>query len=275
MADRLGRGVAVIRATIVGAYRDDVAGEAARMSYYFFLSLFPFVLVIFAVTGLFGGDAAFEWITRALRASVPDFAWQFVRDLIREVTSHRRPGVLSLGIVLTLWAASSGVAALMSGLNTMYDVEDERPWWRRRLVAFLVLVTSVLLIVLAAAAFVPGMVWVERAGLTDVWQVARWPVAFALLTGTIWLGYQYLPAREQHHARASTLIGAGAAMAVWLVATWAFRFYVANIGRFGRAYGALGAVIVLLIWIYLTAFAVLVGGELAAEIERHGRAGGA
>lgn len=110
----------------------------------------------------------------------------------------------------------------------------------------------------------------QRAGLGGAWRAVRWPLAFALITGTIWLGYFYLPARDQRVARAETLIGAIAATGLWLLATWLFRLYVTSFGRYGRAYGA---VIVLLIWFYSTAFAVLAGAALGAQLENERRDG--
>ena len=241
------------------------------MAYYFFLSLFPLVLVIFAATGLVGGNAAFVRITDALEASVPDYAWQFVRDLIREVTTRQRPGILSFGIILTLWAASNGIAALTGGLNTIYDVREGRPWWKRRVIALGVLIGGVILVVAATAALLPGLAWAKQAGLGDGWRTARWLLAFGFLTGTIWLAYYYLPAREQRHVWPETLAGAAAATIIWLLAIAAFEYYVSNFGRYSRVYGAVGAVIVLLIWFYITAFAVLLGGELGAHLEHERR----
>lgn len=258
----------LVRATIHDAIDHDLSGEAAKMAYYFFLSLFPLVLVVFSITGIVGGNEAFTRITQALETSVPQHAWQFVRELVGEVRDQRRPGILSIGIVLMAWAGSNGIAALIRGLNAVYAVREERRWWHRRLIALAVLVVGVILIVLAATAFVPGLELLRRGGLAGVWRVARWPFAFALLTGAIWLAYNYLPARDQHHARAESLVGAIVAMILWLGVTWMFRLYVANFGRYGRVYGAVGAVIVLLIWFYITALAVLAGGELAAQLER-------
>lgn len=260
-----------LRDLVSDAIADDIGGESAKVAYYFFLSLFPFIVVVFAVTGLVGGNEAFQWITRAIAAPVPDAAWRFVRDLIREVTDHRRPGVLSAGIVLTLWAASGGIAALTGALNAMYDLRETRGWVKRHLIALAVLTLSVVLIVLAATAFVPGLGLLRRNGMSAAWSVARWPLALTLLTVATWLAYTYLPARKQHELRAKTSVGAATAIALWALATWVFQFYVSTIGRYGRVYGALGAVIALLIWFYLSAFAVLLGGEVAAQLERGSR----
>lgn len=260
----------VARATFRNARADDLAGEAAKMAYYFFLSLFPLVLVLLAVTGIVGGESAFSRITQAVQPTVPDYAWQFVTSLIREVTDRRRPGALSFGAVFALWAASSGVAALMGGLNTMYDVEERRPWWKRRLLALGVMGVGGVLLVLGAAAFIPTEAWLQgREGLASL-SYARWPLTFLLLTGTAWIAYLFLPAVEQRPSSRMTLVGAGVASALWIVATLLFQMYIAGFGRYSRVYGAVGAVIVLLIWFYISALAVLVGGELAATLESGG-----
>lgn len=257
----------VSRATWSNARSDDLLGEAAKMAYFFFLSLFPAVLVLLAVTGLVGTDAAFGRITDTVRTTVPDYAWQFVRNLIREVTDNRRPGALSFGIVFALWTASSGVAALMGGLNTMYDVEDGRPWWKRRLLALAFLAVGALLLALGAAVFIPAEAWLRDRALWVPWSYVRWPSSLVLLTGTAWIAYSFLPAGDHRPSGKKTLVGAGVASALWLVATLLFRLYVAGFARYDRVYGAIGAVIVLLIWFYIGALSVLLGGELAATLE--------
>jgi len=260
----------VVRATFRNARADDLTGEAAKMAYYFFLSLFPLVLVLLAVTGTFGGERVFDRITQAAQKTVPDYAWQFVRTLIQEVTSRRKPGTLSIGVVFALWASSSGVAALTGGLNTMYDERDQRPWWRRRLLALGVLAVGSVLVVLGAAALIPTEGWLRDRGLGALWSYARWPVAFLLITGTIWIAYTFLPAGDDRPSGRKTLIGAGIASLLWLVATLLFRLYIASFGSYSRVYGANGAVIVMLLWFYISALAALVGGELAATLESGG-----
>ena len=237
------------------------------MAYFFFLSLFPLVLVLLAVTGIVGGESAFGRITQAVRTTVPDYAWQFVSSLIREVTDRRRPGTLSVGVIFALWAASSGIAALMGGLNTMYDVEEGRPWWKRRLVALGVLAVGAVLLVLSTAAFIPTETWLRDRGLGVAWSYARWPLSFLLLTATAWMAYSFLPAGSERPSGRHTLVGAAVASALWIGATLLFRLYIAGFGRYSRVYGAVGAVIVLLIWFYIAALAMMVGGELAATLE--------
>jgi membrane protein len=257
----------IVRDTFHNAVEDDLAGEAAKMAYFFFLSLFPLILVVFALTGIVGGKEAFTQITNTAESVVPDYAWQFVREVIREITDRSRPGVLSFGIVLTIWAASNGIAALTGGLNSMYDLEETRPWWQRRLLALVVMVATVSLLVLGTAVFVKSTGFPNNEDVSLAWKIAQWPVGFAALTGIAWLAYTFLPARDRHDAYLETLAGAVVASLLWVGASLIFRLYVANFSRYSSTYGAVGAVIVLLIWFYLTALAMLIGGELAATLE--------
>lgn len=260
-------GMSVAKDTFREAQRDDLAGEAAKMAYFFFLSLFPLILVVFSLTGILGGDAAFARIAGAARSTVPDYAWQFVRELIREVTENNSPETLSFGIVLTIWAASSGITALTGALNTIYDVREPRTWLRRRLLGVGVLVGGVILIVLGSTAFIPTGDWLRDSGFEAIWSLLRWPLTILFLTGTAWLAYHFLPARDQRGTWWETLVGALSASLIWVAATLLFSYYIANYSRYSRVYGAVGAVIVLLLWFYLSALAVLAGGELAATLE--------
>lgn len=261
----------LLRTTVREAIRDDLAGEAAKMAYFFFLSLFPLVLIVFALTGIVGGDDAFVYLTNAAEAVVPGSAWQFVQELIREITERERPGALSVGIVLTLWGASNGIASLTMALNRVYDLHEGRGWWKRRALAIVILAVGTILLVLGATALVLGVTWLGGPRLASLWNVLRWPLAFVLVAATIWLAYYVLPARDQRGALAETAVGALVATTGWMLATAAFGLYVNNFARYGRTYGAIGAIIVLMIWFYITALAVLFGGELAALLEQRHR----
>jgi membrane protein len=265
----------IARTTMRNAGKHDLAGESAKVAYFFFVSLFPTVLILFALTGIIGGDAAFDRIAAVAQTAVPSFAWEFVQELIREVTNQQRPGLLSIGILLTFWAASSGLASLMHALNTIYDARETRGYWKRSAISLGILTAGLLLLVLAAAAFVFGLDWLRAVGLERVWRVARWPITFLLVTATMWLAYRYLPGRERRGGRVETIAGALAATFLWGISTSLFGLYVSNFGWYSRMYGALGAVIVLLIWFYIAAFSALLGGELAATLESRARKGAA
>ena len=259
--------VKILRTLWFNAQHDDLTGEAAKMAYYFFLSLFPVVLCVFALTGIVGGEAAFSTIAATAERVVPDYAWQFVQKLIREITDSKRPGILSVGIFLTIWASSNGIAALTGGLNAIYNVEESRSWWRRRGIALVVMLVAIMLIVISSTIFTNAMELPRDSFLGTLWMWMQWPFALIILTGTAWLAYAFLPARNEQANWKPTLIGAATASVSWICVTLLFRLYVSNFGRYSSTYGAVGAVIVLLIWFYLTALVMLIGAEVAATYE--------
>lgn len=249
------------------AMHDNITGEAAKVAYYFFLSLFPLILSLFALTGLFGGDQAFQTIMREIRSAVPPDTATYLSKFVEQVTNEQRPGLLSVGVLLTLWSASNVFAALSDGLNTMYDVEETRSWWKKRLISLGLLVVGSVLLIIGAGAMVAGPEIVRSLGLGLIGNILRWPLAFAALAGLMWLVYYFLPNRDQAHSKKEVMIGAVVGTLVWILASVAFRFYITNFGSYSETYGFVGAVIVLLLWLYITAIAILLGGEVAAELE--------
>ena len=238
------------------------------MAFYFFLALFPLVVTVFAVTGIVGGDDAFATMMQTARRLVPSEAWPVMHQLVGEITERERPGLLSFGVLLTTFAASNGVAALTVGLNTIYGVDEPRPWWRRRVLAFGVLLAGLTLILLGTVSVVPAGSFLESLGVGRMWSLLRWPIGFALVTAAIWLAFRFLPARDQRGSARETLAGAVVATVLWILAAVVFRVYLARFASYGATYGTLGSVIVLLLWFWLNALVVLLGAQLAAIIER-------
>ncbi len=263
--------------TVQEAVSDNITGESAKVAYYAFLSLFPLILVIFALTGLFGGHAAFGTIMGWLRRALPGSASSALSGVVAQVTNESRPGILSLGVLLTLWSASGILAALADGLNTMYDVRESRSWWEKRGITLLLLVVEAALAVAAAALMLAGPQIGRAIGIGVVWDIVVWPVAFVLLVAFIWLVYFFLPDRGQSQAKGLVLVGSVVGAILWVAATVGFHLYVTNFGRYARTYGFVGGIIVLLLWLYLSSLAILVGGELTAVLEqrRGGTVGGA
>jgi membrane protein len=256
----------LIRRIYENAMEDDLMGEAAKMAYFFFLSLFPLVVILLTLTQQIGGAEVFSRLSDAVRPTVPDYAWTFVDDLIREVSSRGEPELLSASLVVALWAASSGVASLTRGLNAMYNVKDPRSWVKRRLLALGILLASVVLVVISAATFIPLRRELFTDDLWSAWPYLRWIGSFLLLTAAAWLAYRFLPARSARIGGVPAVVGAAVASILWLLISTGFSMYIANVARYGRLYGAVGAVIVLLIWFYLSALVLLIGGEFAATM---------
>lgn len=269
-------GVRRVSRSVVGeifreAMDDGITGEAAKAAYYFFLSFFPLILALFAFTGILGGQAAFEWIMDWLHRALPGEAAEYLEGFVVEITGDSRPGMLSLGILLTLWAASNVFAILTVGLNRMYDIAEDRPWWKRRLLALAALVAGLVLLTSAAASLLAGPELVAGLGLAPALQVLRLPLAFVMLVGMLSLVYYLLPARDQSAHWKPVLVGAAVGAVLWVLGTLGFRLYVASFGSYSTTYGVVGGIIVLLIWLYLTALTILFGGEVAATLEQRAR----
>ncbi len=251
---------------------DDITGQAAKVAYYAFLALPPAFLVLFGLTGFFGGQGAANWLTDTLRSSLPASASQLIADFVSDVVYDTAPGPFSVGLVLALWAASNVFMGLGDTLNAAYDTTDSRPWVKRRAIAVAVMGATVLLFLGGSAMLLAGP---QIAGALNlfgaanlVWTIVQWPLALLLVIGAFWVIYYALPDRDQRDAKMIILKGAAFAAVLWVLATAAFRIYISNFSSYSDTYGFLGAVIVLLLWLYLTGIVLLLGGELNAELER-------
>lgn len=251
---------------------DDITGQAAKLAYFAFLSMPPALMALFGVAGLFGSREIAGWLEQQARLAMPEAVTEsIIEPFIEQVVLQNAPGPLSIGLLLAVWGASTVFVGMMDSLNMAYDVEDDRPFLKKRAVAVGVMVIGVILFLLAAGALLLGPQLADAAGLgalgRTVWAIIQWPLAFAFVVAAFWIGYYVLPHRDQAGCGRVLLKAASAAAALWLVATLAFRIYIANFSSYSETYGFLGAFIILLLWLYVTALVVLAGGELASEME--------
>jgi membrane protein len=251
---------------------DNVAGESAKVAYYAFLALPPAILVTFALLGFFGGSATAEWMTERLQAALPEGAESLVDGFVTQIVHESAPGPFSIGLLLALWAASNVFMALGEALNNTYDVTEDRSWFRRRALAVGVMLAAVLLMLVASVSLIAGP---QIAGALNLWGAAnlawtllQWPLAFLFVAAAFFLVYYVLPNRDQGACKPLLFKAALAAAALWLIASFGFRLYVSNFASYSETYGILGAVIVLLLWLYVTGLVVLTGGEIASEMEK-------
>lgn len=251
---------------------DDVSNQAAKVAYYFFLSLPPAVMALFALTGVFGGPATADWLTLRLTASLPAEASALVTGFVRDVVHREAPGPLSIGLLLALWAGSNVFAALEDTLNAAFGIQARRSFVRKKAVAVGMLAACAVLFLSGSAVLLGGEGISDALGLGAagrmVWGVLQWPLGFALITATFWLVYYVLPNKDQRGCRFTLLKASAVAAALFVLASVAFRLYMANFGSYSRTYGLLGTVIVLLLWMYVTSLVILLGGEVASEMER-------
>jgi membrane protein len=191
------------------------------------------------------------------------------------VFAPNAPGLVSIGAVLTAYSASNIFGSLMGALNIAYHVKnDRRPWWKQRLIQLGMVLVAGGLMTVAAAVMIAGPNIVDTvARVTHLpsltkwgWMILQYPLAFSFLVSAFWLMYYILPDFPQH--KRQILVGAVIAAALWVIATTLFRLYVVHFTTFNKAYGTIGAVLLLLSWMYYSMAVVLAGGELNAEIAK-------
>jgi membrane protein len=252
------------------ANEDNILGRAAELAYYFLLALFPMLIFLTSLVGFLPGLR--EAIFTALGKFVPGEAMRLVSETISDVTRHRSGGLISFGVLGALWAASGGVTAVMGTLNAAYDAREERSFWKIRLIAISLTVMLALLVMGGTALVMFGdrfAVWFgERLGMgpsfTVIWGVIHYLVGLALLFLGLELIYYFSPNVEQDWKWVTP--GAVFAVVSMVVASLLFSLYLRFAPDYSATYGSLGAVIVLMLWLYLMGAVILIGGEVNAEI---------
>jgi membrane protein len=268
--------IRALKATVQEFQRDDALGIAAQLAYYLILALFPFILVLVSLLGTFGSEELASEVLGYFQKVMPEQAYEIIKDFTNNIISGKAeaPGLFTFGILFTLWAASGAFAALINALNRAYDVQETRPFWKVRGIAILMtlglsvlILIGVLLLVLGpqigeAIANVFGL---ERTFLV-VWEVARWPVALFFMMFTVALLYYFAPDVDQpfRWITPGGLIG----VILWVLASVGFNFYVSNFGSYNKTYGSIGAVIVLLLYLYISSLTILFGATLNATLVR-------
>jgi membrane protein len=245
---------------------------AAGLSYYFVMSLFPLLIVFAAIVAYLPVPNLFDQALTLMARFVPRDSMGLVRGVLRDVITPYRGHFLSLGILGTIWAASGGFSSMMEALNVAYDVEENRPFWRTRPLAMGLTFLIGGLLVLALALMLVGPNFGEwlagRVGLgalfTAIWPYLRWSIAVAFTVLAIELIYYLAPNVKQRFGR--TLPGALIAIGCWIVLSWALGLYFQRFASLNKTYGTLAAAIALMVWLYWTAFAILLGGEVNADL---------
>jgi membrane protein len=250
---------------------DNVWGGAAELGYYFLLALFPMLIFLMSLLGFLPG--AQESIIRMLAKVVPGQAMTLVYQFIQDVVEHRSGGLLSFGVLATLWAASSGVTAVMGTLNVAYDVEEGRPFWKVRLTALgltvglSLLITGGAVLVMFADKFSHWLAAI--LGLGAFFTVASSIVGYVLGLACVFIGieliYYFGPNLKQDWRWITP--GAVFAAAGIILGSFGFSLYVRVAPSNSATYGSLGAVMTLMLWLYLLGLVLLVGGEINSEIE--------
>ncbi|MFN2492033.1 MAG: YihY/virulence factor BrkB family protein [Pyrinomonadaceae bacterium] len=256
--------------------KDDIFGRAAQLSYYFLLALFPLLLFLTSVIGLIMGSGTglrhslFNYLGKVL----PSSASALVSTTMFEVSNASGGGKISFGILAALWAASTGMGAISESLNVAYHVKETRPWWKQRLTAVLLTVALGVLIIWALVLVLYGgriadflaVHYGFGQAFVLVWKIVQWPIVLAFLFIGFALIYYWAPDLRDQDWRWVTP-GSLVAVILWLLVSFGFRLYLHYFDSYSKTYGSLGAVIILMLWFYLTGAAILIGGEVNSDIE--------
>ena len=262
---------------------DDLINRAAILSFYFLLALFPLLLFLMALLGSFAGSRTElrRNLLTYLTAIVPVSASDLINTTVEEISKNSSGGKVWFGLVTSLYFASSGMGALIDGLNVAYDVKETRAWWRRSLLAILLTIALAALIITALALmFYGGHIAQGIANyyglggtFTAVWKLLQWPLVLVFVFLAFELIYYCAPNLHEKQLR---WLAPGAVIGVflWLLVSFLFGSYLNLYNTYSVVYGSLGAVIILMLWFYLTGVAILVGGEVNAIIEQAAGGGG-
>jgi membrane protein len=269
--------VAILKRSLKEANRDHITNLAAALAYYAFLAIPSALLIAAGLFSLLAGPDAVSTVVDKLGTIVPGEARNLIDDSLRRMTQREATGAVVAGIggALALWSLGGAMQNLMWALNIAYDRDETRGFVKRRLTAFVMVFFVLLGFALSFGVLVLGphlSRWIGDAVGAEtvvkaVWWAAEWPL---LLVGLLvsFAGILYLGPNVEHPRWKFLSFGSVLAVVIWLAASGAFAFYVSKFGSYNKAWGALSAVVVMLIWLWLSALALLLGAEVNAEAER-------
>jgi membrane protein len=272
-----------IRSALSRTYADIVQNHtlqmAAALSYYFVLSLFPGLILLSAVVAYLPVPDLFNQTLALMGRFLPPDTMGLVRRVLADVITPNRGTFLSFGILGTLWAASGGFAATIEALNMAYEVRDDRPFWKTRPLAVGLAIVIGFLLMIALSVMIVGPRFGEwlagRVHLTGLfvllWPYIHWTIAAGFTILAVEMLYFFAPNVKQRFL--ATLPGAILAVGCWIGLSYLLGFYFRHFANFNKTYGTLGAAIALMVWLYWTGFAMLVGAELNAELAKTTKAG--
>lgn len=270
------RDTEVIKTVVRNSRDDDIVTYTAALTYYLFFSIFPFTLFLIALLGFFELSDFFTWLRRQSEILFTPEMTKQLDDLLIQL-QQRRQALLSFGTVLTLWAASSGMRAAMRAMNAVYDVKESRPIWKRYSLSVLytvaigVVLTIASVLVLVSAETLDWLgstlgVLPEHGVFQTLWWI-RWPVVAILLVLAISTIYHVGP--DVKHPYRLFTPGSLLAVAVWIASSVAFDHYVTKIVNYNAMFGSVGAVIVLLLYLFILSLVLLLGAEIDAAVRHH------
>lgn len=264
-----------LKKTFVRVGEGRLMGLASEIAYNAMLSLFPAILAVLTAIGLFEESlqSTFKQLAVQLSKVAPDEALVLIRDFAREITQTKNTGLFSISFVVAIWAASGALSAAMTALDQIHQISPQqtRPFWKAKLISLgLTIGTIVLLLLASFLVFISDLIlkfFVSESGLSfllTVWRLLSWPLALGIVSAAFAFVYRYGPSRWD--SGTPMMPGAVLAAVSWAILSGLFRLYVSNFGNYNQAYGAVGAVIVLMLWLYMSALVLLIGDQLNVTV---------
>jgi membrane protein len=266
----------IVKQVWTSSYEDGVYNRAAELAYFFFLSLFPGVIFITTLLGfVFKSNTQLTGLLlQYLSTTLPGTAFELIRQVIIEITRSSGSGKVTFGILAALWTANSGMNALEDALNAVYKVKESRALWKTYGIALILTVSASLLIIAALTVFLYGGALVQLVSNTVgmkpafywTWRLAQWPIVVFFVSLVASMVYYAAPNLKQ---RCWQWLSPGALFATlgWIAASGLLRLYFHFFTSYAKTYGSLGAVMVLLTWLYVTGIMLLLGAEVNMVIE--------
>ncbi len=265
---------AILRRVMAEVKEDNVSLLAAGVAFYAMLAIFPAIIALVTVYGMVADPAEVESQVGEFAKGLPSGADQLITEQLRNVVNAGEQALsigLALSLLAVLWSASGGVQGLVKSLNLVYDERETRGFLKLRGLSLLLTLGAIVVAVVALALITVFPAVIDDLGLGEAGELAasigRWVILALLVLVALAVLYRYAPDRANPRWRWLSW-GAVVALVLWLLGSFGFSWYVDNFGKYNQTYGALAAVIILLLWLYLSAFAVLLGAEFDAEIER-------
>lgn len=250
---------------IVKINNDDIFALGAQLAYYLMLSFFPFLIFLMTVVGFSRLNSAD--ILEGLRTILPNNVFNLIDVTVVELINTQNAGLLGASIALTIWSASSGFRSVIKGLNKAYNIKDSRSFINRSFIAIFFTLALVLIIVLTLAMLVFGeligkyllSILPFKEAITSIWNISRYIIVVLAMTWIFASMYRYAPAkrvpwREVYPGAIVSTLG-------WIIVSLGFSYYINNIANYSRLYGSVGAVFVLMTWLYITSMILILGAE--------------
>ena len=268
----MNRWFGVLRRTANELVEGDCLDVASQLAYNFLLSLFPALMMLLALASFF---RLRQWTGEAAALMGPFVTAEavgLIRTEMMRLSELKSSGILTFGAAAALWSASSALVSVIQSVNAAYGLKEHRPWWKVRLLASALTAALGVVTLASLIGLTAGPVLARRLGESTgagsafelLWTILKWPVAFALLGTAFSLVYYIAPDAEMNWTW--TLPGAALAAALWVAASFCFKLYITHFSTY-RVYGAVGAVITLMLWLYVSSLALLLGAELNAKVE--------